>query len=387
MQPASTAANILAQANVSHGRYKCAPGVPACTPQRVRTLCTPLVKPAAVLWAWFSFCLRLGRTLIVTFSLNQIVAAVGLIAVSSTVAAADSSVNVYGRIDTAIESIKTANTRVNGVNNSGSYFGFKGEEALGNGMKAGFVLESGFDADTGANSDASSYFNNRSEVFLESSFGTLRMGRFLNPSYYAVADRASLHNEDYGITADALYVYQGNDANRIAYKSPVFMGLSVESSVSLHERANGNSTDKNAYDLAANYERGNWSLGASYGEKADDKQYALRASWSRGDWTLSGYHQRAEHVVNGLTEKTNVTRAAMAYAIGAGEIHANFGHANGEGQAAANQWTVGYNYHLSKRTKVYAFYSQLQNKDGGTFGKLQQDEDRKSVSVGIRHHF
>ena len=77
----------------------------------------------------------------------------------------------------------------------------------------------------------------------------------------------------------------------------------------------------------------------------------------------------------------------MAYAIGAGELHANFGHANAEGQAAANQWTVGYNHHLSKRTKVYAFYSQLQNKDGAAFGDLNPNEDRKSVSVGIRHNF
>ena len=78
----------------------------------------------------------------------------------------------------------------------------------------------------------------------------------------------------------------------------------------------------------------------------------------------------------------------MAYAIGAGELHANFGHANAEGQAAANQWTVGYNHHLSKRTKVYAFYSQIQNKNGADFGdNLMANEDQKSFSVGIRHNF
>lgn len=34
--------------------------------------------------------------------------------------------------------------------NSGSRFGLKGTEDLGNGLKVGFVLENGFDADTGA---------------------------------------------------------------------------------------------------------------------------------------------------------------------------------------------------------------------------------------------
>lgn len=330
--------------------------------------------------------MRCTSALIVTFSLNKIVAAAGLIAVSATAAAADSSVNVYGRIDTAVESVKTGNARVNGVNNSGSYFGFQGQEDLGNGLKLGFQLESAINSDNGSITEADSFFSNRSEVNLSGNFGTVRMGRFFNPSYYAIADRASLHNEDYGITADALYVGVENANNRLAYKSPVFHGLSVESSVSFHERAADNK-DKNAYDLAANYDRGNWSFGAGYGEWADAKQYALRATWTAGAWTLSGYHQRSEDVVAGIKEKTNVTRAAVAYAIGAGELHANFGHANAEGQAAANQWTVGYNHHLSKRTKVYAFYSQLQNKDGAAFGDLNPNEDRKSVSVGIRHNF
>ncbi|MBP9942242.1 MAG: porin, partial [Comamonas sp.] len=65
------------------------------------------------------------------FSLNNMVAALGLLGVCATAAAADSSVTVYGRIDTAIESVKTGNDRVNGVNNSDSYFGFKGQENLG----------------------------------------------------------------------------------------------------------------------------------------------------------------------------------------------------------------------------------------------------------------
>lgn len=320
---------------------------------------------------------------IVIFSLNKTVAAVGLIAASTAAVADTSSVSVYGRIDTSIASVKTGNERTSQLNNGGSYFGFKGVETLGSGMKAGFILESGFASDTGTTAANGSFFDNRSELFLAGSFGTVRLGRFLNPSYYAVADRASLHNEDYGITYDQLYQDIGNVSNRLAYTSPVMHGLTLESSVSFHER-DAENQGKNAYDLAANYDRGNWSFGAGYGEHGNDTQYALRATWTQNAWTLSGYHQRAE--VEG--EKIDVTRAAVAYAIGAGEIHANSGRANGEGKAAANQWTVGYNHHLSKRTKVYAFYSQVQNKRGAAFGDdLNSNEDRKSVSVGIRHNF
>ena len=323
----------------------------------------------------------------VKFSLNNIVAALGLLGVCATAAAADSSVTMYGRIDTAIESVKTGNDRINGVNNSNSYFGFKGQEHLGNGLKMGFILESAINSDDGSISNTE-FFSNRSELNLEGAFGTVRMGRFLNPSYYAVADRTSLHNEDYGITADALYAGVENANNRLAYKSPAMGSLTVESSVSFHERSADN-LGKNAYDLAANYDHGNWSFGAGYGEWAQARQYALRATWSEGGWTVSGYHQRSQDLVAGVTQKANASRIAVAYGVGAGDIQANFGHANGAGPAQAQQWTVGYNHHLSKRTKLYAFYTVLQNRHGASFGSddMVANEDRKAVSAGIRHSF
>lgn len=339
-------------------------------------------------WAWIFGFLSVFEV----NSLSRTLAACGLIALSSSALADTSSVTVYGRVDTAIESIKLGNTRTSNVSSSGSYFGIQGQEQLGNGMKVGFQLEAAFDSDDGQIATAErNFFSNRSELNLSGTFGTLRVGSFFNPSYYAVADRASLHNEDYGITADALYAGVENNANRIAYASPEFHGLTVESAVSFHER--DAEPRKHAYDLAANYDMGDWSFGAGFSEWGDAQQYALRATWTQGDWTVSGYHQRSKHwnaadfEVAAGDGNRNVTRLAVAYAIGAGEVHANYGHANGPRAEEANQWTVGYNHHLSKRTKVYAFYSQLQNKDGADFGGLNTNEDRKSVSVGVRHHF
>ena len=325
-----------------------------------------------------------------TSILTKTLAACGLIAVSASAMADANSVSIYGRVDAAVESIKTAGERTNGVNNSGSLIGFQGVENLGGGLKAGFILEHSFNIDDGANSDTDSFFNSRSELFLGGNFGTVRMGRFLSPSYYAVADTVSLHNADYGITADALYAFVGLDTNRLAYTSPEMNGLTLESSVSFHERANQNSTDKKAYDLAATYNLGNWAFAAGYSEHGDDEQYAVRATWSQDAWTVSGYHQRSE--VDGY--QAHVNRIAAAYTVGAGELHANFGQAHGEGQHKAQQWTVGYNHNLSKRTKVYALYSQVTNKHGAAFGgeaingqDFASNQDRKSVSVGIRHNF
>ena len=312
--------------------------------------------------------------------LTKSLVACGLIAVSAS-AMASSNLHLYGRVDTAVESVKTGQARTSGINSSGSHFGFKGEESLGQGLKAGFMLESAFNSDNGSSS-GDAFFGSRSELYLSGSLGTVRMGRFLSPSYYTVADRASLHNEDYGITADALYAFVGNDSNRIAYASPEMNGLTLESSVSLHEDAAG-SKQKNTYDLAANYDLGDWSFGAGYSEHGDAKQGGVRATWSADALTLSGYVQRSTLAGN----STNVVRAAAAYAIGGGELHANYGYANGQADASAHQWTVGYNHILSKRTKLYAFYTQVQNKNGAAFAVDNANDDVKAVSVGIRHTF
>lgn len=327
----------------------------------------------------------------VKLSISTPVAACGLIALFSCAAHAESNVSVYGRIDTAVESIKTGHDRVAGVNNSGSYFGFQGVEDLGQGLRAGFVLESAFNSDDGAISNPN-FFGNRSELFIEGRLGRVRMGSFFNPSYYVVADATNLHNEDYGITADALYAGVENATNRLSYTAPTWNGLTVEGSVSLHERA-ADSNQKNAYDLAATYERGNWTAGAGYSRWADAKQAGLQLRWSEGPWTVAGYHQRsqgwdtANFAVNAADGKRNVTRVAVAYAIGAGELHADFGHANGPASQQAQQWTVGYNHHLSKRTKLYAFYSVVRNENGASYATGEADVDRKAISVGLRHHF
>ena len=54
---------------------------------------------------------------------------------------------------------------------SGSRWGMKGVEDLGNGLQGGFVLENGFSSDTGAVSDKDHFFNRESRLYLEGNFG------------------------------------------------------------------------------------------------------------------------------------------------------------------------------------------------------------------------
>ncbi|WP_312785313.1 porin [Acidovorax temperans] len=315
---------------------------------------------------------------------NRLALAV-LALLGSTAAFAQSSVTLYGRVNTTVERQEVGNVKTTGLFNNASRFGFKGTEDLGGGLKAGFQLESGFNSDTGAS--ATTFFGRQSEVNLSGGFGAVRLGRFIAESYYATADYVSMHNHDTGSSSDAFYAYVMPDANKIAYRTPTFGGLTVDAAVALHEQAVGG---KNAYDLAANYNLGALALGAGYSKQGDVNQFAVRALYTFGAFTVGGYVQRDEDAFVANGGKRNTFRLAGAYNMGASEFHVNVGRA-GEyknlNDSDSTQYTLGYNYNLSKRTKVYGYYTHVNNSRNASYQSGVAGADFSSVAVGVRHNF
>src|SRR4051794_7860761 len=252
------------------------------------------------------------------------------LALIATAACAQSSVTVYGRLNVSLENQKSGTADAKWVEqNNSSRIGFKGSEDLGDGLRAGFNLESGLAPDTGTT--AAAFWGRRSEVNLSGNFGAVRLGRFFSEAYFATADYVSMHNHDTGTSSDALYAYLGRDTNKVAYRLPGFVkGLSIEGSVSLPE---GVADQKRNYDLAINYEVAGLQLGAGY-EQADtattDKnQFGLRALYSTGPFTFGGYVQRDKNAF-GTGNRTNVRLSGM-YALGLSEFHLNVGSAGKTG--------------------------------------------------------
>ena len=331
-------------------------------------------------------------------------ALLALAALAGTSAAlAQSNVTIYGRVNTTVEQQKNGDAKLTGMFNNASRWGLRGTEDLGGGLKAGFQLESGFASDTGAAADR--YFGRQSEVNLGGNFGMLRLGNFTSESYYATADYISMHNHDTGSSGDALYSYVIRDINKIAYRLPAFGGFTAEGAVSLSEKAPG---ARNAFDLALNYGAGPLGLGLGYTSNkgsegvfgsynGEAQQVALRASYALGAFTLGGYYQYSTlDDVNGGTQdaKRHAYRLAAMYTMGASELHANFGRAEkikfGGSKlsgTAANQWTLGYNYNLSKRTKVYGYFTKIDNGANISYQGGPVGDDFRSVAVGVRHNF
>lgn len=303
---------------------------------------------------------------------------------SAAPAAAQSTVTLYGRINTTVESQKTSAGRVTALQNNSSRWGVRGTEDLGGGLKAGFKLESGVSSDTGQGNATGGgiTFTRGAEVNLSGGFGMLRLGRMFSEAYFATADYISNHNHDTGTSSDALYAYLARDTNKFSYRLPEFVkGTTVEIGTSLKEGVAG---ANNTTDVAINSELGAVQLGFGYQKDGRANQYALRAFVPMGALGLGAYVQRDKNAWGVAGSRTNVRFSGM-YTAGQNEFHVNLGSAGKIGSTAnskAKQYTLGYNYNLSKRTKLYGFYTKLDDGAARVYGG-----DFSSLAAGIRHNF
>ena len=119
---------------------------------------------------------------------KKIIALAIVAAFAAPVAMADTAnVNVYGSIDAGMRSDTvggvTSNTFGSGTFNS-NRFGFKGSEDLGDGMKATFTLEGGFNSGTGAS--GTNLFDRTTTVGVAGGFGAVELGRQQTVAYKTI---------------------------------------------------------------------------------------------------------------------------------------------------------------------------------------------------------
>lgn len=135
--------------------------------------------------------------------------------------------------------------------NSGSRFGLKGTEDLGNGLTVGFVLENGFNADDGTLGNGSRLFGRESQAYLQGSFGTISFGRvgqltsangtfglFGNTSPFSSGWQDSVGQKF--VTGSTWERFD----NTITYKTPTFAGFNVYAQYSFdtNTQADGDTT-------------------------------------------------------------------------------------------------------------------------------------------------
>lgn len=381
---------------------------------------------------------------------NKTLVASAVLAMGATVAqAADSSVTLYGVIDAGFQvstqslanGYSTSNVGIaNGVQ-QGNRFGIKGSEDLGNGLRATFTLESGFNLGNGASQQGGTLFGRQSWVGLESDkLGYARLGKQYNfaTDYVGAIDPFLLGfgQANIGATFGAANTTRYN--NMIKYQSPTYsgftagVGYSFASGLSTVYADNGAVAAANTYNYATNnntrvltvggkYASGPLTVVASYdvmygadnvvgSNAANPKQWIFGGAY---DFTVvkvaAAYSQTRNGWINGQAS-VDPTFSTNAYGGGAGGVlfDTNFGAnsymlgatvpVTGAQKVFASYqyatpittlanatnlsiYSVGYQYDFSKRTNAYAYASQAQN-----YAFL--DGAKSTVyGVGLRHQF
>ena len=210
-------------------------------------------------------------------------------------------VQLYGILDTGVgySHIDMDTSGVDDVDSfemksgvgSGSRWGLKGTEDLGNGLTVGFILENDFDSDDGSEDSTGVMFNRESSLFLEGSFGKLAFGRMgaLNSgqSSWSKVGMINAFGTSYGeFTAQASNVFSlaGQWDNMIAYETPDFAGFKLFTQYGMGSNDNENESSSNRfYSLGVTYNNGPFA-----GYFAVDSINYKTAKFSKGEWPNNG---------------------------------------------------------------------------------------------------
>jgi predicted porin len=330
-------------------------------------------------------------------------------------------IQIYGRANVTYERITTENSSNTGtqpnqsnwdlVDNS-SRIGIRGNKDLGGGLTGLFQMESRVRLDEGFGQLTS----RDSYAGLAGGFGTVRLGRTIGPVYYATYDYISMHNHDTGTSSDALLAptvvgNQGFMNNTVWYTSPkIGRAFTVDVAYSLLgvQRVVGDS-QPHYLGVVGSYDQGPLHLAASYANTQktvalgtganDDKAYTIGGLYDLKTVVVGALFERAESKTLGADAKRNYIRMSAMMPVGKHEFHANFGTVNhrldtSTSSDGAKQWTLGYNYNITKETKIYGFYTKVDNDSNGTYGASNFANitqvtglDISSIAIGVRHNF
>lgn len=344
---------------------------------------------------------------------------------AATASFAQSTVELYGRVDFGYNNSKTtlgsSTTKVTSLAGGDSQrtsdrIGLKGTEDLGGGLKASFNYELGLDPDNTASGTTGIGAVREGFVALSGGFGSVKIGTMTNVFDGMVG---GTWNNATGLSGGNTILVPGRTTNTIAYTSPTFSGFSaglatyaektsIDGAVAAKDKSEG-------YILSANYANGPLIVAVGYGDIKGNvaldfklggydttadvaagykaKSTAIKASYDVG--VAVPYVLFADNDISGTITADGETGSAKA-GFRATELGATFpmgaftpfvsmvsGKSNGDLSGLKySGYEAGVSYALSKRTTAYATMGQKKIKfDGETAYK------KTATAVGIAHTF
>ena len=299
---------------------------------------------------------------------------------ASGIAFAASNVTLYGVIEEGVvlEKAKHGDTTVDLRSgfDQGSRWGIKGTEDLGNGYSVGFILEQGFNVDSGDEATSGKAFSREAFMYVNGGFGKLGFGRTGALSF--AQSNAILtgwaFGTSYGLSSWTSAI--GNNFSRmdnvVSYATPVFDGFSVHAMYS-----NGLTGDSEKWSDNNHY----YGIGVKYQANAIRSSLIFEAADNKGTATADTL------VSDVLTENQwNALKQTPAWSTVKDDV-VKAGTAKKKALYVIN---YGFEYNLGSWTPMFAYQFAHQNQGRRThmFGlSAKADVAGGNVMIGARYLF
>ena len=365
-------------------------------------------------------------------------------------------VQLYGLINTGLSYVhgdsdtgtKAHKFSMENAQEFGSRWGIKGSEDLGNGYKISFVLESGFESDTGAldsKQGTTRIFGREANMTLHGGFGELSFGRLdvfgsvlgANGLFRAI-DPLFSNYTTFGSGKASASMWTRVD-NAISYKTPTFAGLTGYAMYSFKNDSTkdgeeGKASADRYASIALRYQNAgleavlvadttNWGTDGSKStngwqkNKDDDDGYTITLGgnykfdngikpiiWGQyfnNQSLVTGANAGNTSFAKGITDTAGGVGYGFVTGWGAGlglqvpafggtaKIAANYRDMDNESDVDFKRWSVyaGYDYNLSKRTALYVMTGYNEEKVENNVSKKSATPNAYEFCFGILHRF
>ena len=203
----------------------------------------------------------------------------------------------YEHVDADTDADAQDSFQMKSGQNSGSRFGLKGVEDLGNGMKVGFVLENGFSGDDGT-LFKDRLFGREAQAYIEGSFGTLsfgRVGQLVSANgTFGLFGQTSPFSSGWQDSVGQKFVtgtaWERFD-NTVTYKTPTFAGFNVYAQYSFDSNTQETGTTGDSGYIKADPATGTVGQTGKHGVEGKasvNRYYAIGATYKAENLYLVG---------------------------------------------------------------------------------------------------
>lgn len=331
----------------------------------------------------------------------------------SGAAYAQSNVQLTGLADMYAGSVKMAGQARKGVVGSGgmttSWWGLKGTEDLGSGLKVDFNITAFMRMDTGemGRFPGDTFFSRDANIGLNGSFGRIGLGRDKAPNFLPTI-LTNPFGDSFTISPLVLHANTPTAAwggarlttpadtgwsNMLVYTTPNFGGLTANVYYQFGEQSTPGNKNKKNVGVNALYSSGPLSLTAFYERDQITNPGSGTVMPTKSDWMVGGsynfdivklYATYGQAKVKDLDSKSKTYSLGLDIPVSGtpGTVKAAVARTKYEAATDATRTTatLGYDHFLSKRTDVYTalMYDRVSDASPKT---------GTSLIAGIRHRF